>query len=85
MNAKAYTPDEKFIIQLYRVAVAAGDSYVPVSWQEVAFPIGQKESGVKNIIKLLAQANFIKKCEDGKIALTPHGRAFVCAELKNSC
>ncbi len=82
MSAKAYTPDEKFLIQLYRVASEKGDVYSLVSWQEVAFPIGQKESAVKNIIKLLAQANFIKKCEDGRIALTPHGRAFVVAELK---
>ncbi len=77
MNQKGKTPDEKFIIKLYELALLKKDPHAPVSWKKVADAVGLKESGVKNIIKLLAQANFIKKIDDILISLTPHGVNFV--------
>lgn len=81
MSQKGRTPDEKFLIQLYKVAHEQGDPYLAIDYRGVAASIGQKESAVKNIIKLLAQANFIKKVDDTMVLLTSHGCDFVLDEL----
>lgn len=81
MNQKGKTPDEKFLIQLYKTAHAHGDPYMAIDYRGVAASVGLKEKGVKNILKLLAQANFIKKVDDTMILLTERGSDFVLDEL----
>lgn len=82
MSQKAKTPDEKFLIELYKVAHANGDPYMAIDYRGVASTVGLKERGVKNILKLLAQANFIKKIDDTMILLTERGSDFVLDELE---
>lgn len=74
---KSKTPDERFLIQLHNIAKAKGNPFVPVSIRRVAEAIHQKETAVKNIIKLLAQANFIQKMGDSAVRLTQQGLAFI--------
>ena len=78
MNQKAKTPDERFLIELHRIVQEHGDG--PVEWMRVALAIGQTERSVRNIVKLLAQANFIKKVGDTEVRLTPHGSSFASRE-----
>lgn len=82
MSQKGRTPDEKFLIQLYKLAHQNGDPYKAIDYRGVAARLGQKESAVKNIIKLLAKANFITKVDDTMILLTSHGSDFVVDELE---
>lgn len=81
MSQKGRTPDEKFLMQLYKIAHANGDPYVGIDYRGVAASLGQKETAVKNIVKHLAQANFIQKIDDTTILITQHGCNFVLDEL----
>ncbi len=76
MNQKKTTPDEQFIYKLYELACARGDPFQRVASKVVAKAIGLKETGIKNTIKLLAQANFIRKVDDESVCLTEQGKAF---------
>ena len=71
------TPDEKFLIAVYKKAKEKGNPQIPVNFKKIALEIGQKETAIKNIIKHLAQANFVKKVEEHLIQLTPRGCALV--------
>ncbi len=82
MSQIGHTPDERFLIKLCEIATQKGDPFQPVATKHVAQAIGQKETAVKNIVKLLAQANFIKKVGDTAVRLTPHGQSFVLNEME---
>lgn len=71
------TPDEQLLLKLYNIAMENGDPFSEIALPRVASRLGQKEIAVKNIIKLLAQANFIKKVDDSTICLTQRGCDFV--------
>lgn len=68
------TPDEKLLLKLYQLAEKEAYKHVP--YPLLLQATGQKETATKNIVKHLAQANFIEKGEE-TLALTPHGIAFV--------
>lgn len=76
MKAKS-TPDERFLIKLYEMAMQTGDPHALIDSRDVATAIGQKETAAKNMVKHLAQANFVKKGEGTLIYLTEHGCNFV--------
>lgn len=76
------TPDERFLIKLYQTAMASGDPHAWIDYRGVAKAVGQKETAIKNIIKHLAQANFLKK-EDDSVHLTERGCNFVLDALEN--
>ncbi|MGB7979064.1 MAG: hypothetical protein WCF19_07915 [Chlamydiales bacterium] len=76
MKSKS-TPDERFLIKLYETALAGGDPHALIDYRGVAKALGHKETMVKNIIKHLAQANFLKKGDDSLVCLTEHGCNFV--------
>lgn len=80
MNAKS-TPDERFLIQLYQTAIATGDPHAILDYRHIAKAIGQKETAIKNIIKHLAQANFVKKVEEWTLHLTERGCRFALEAL----
>ena len=82
MSQIGHTPDERFLIKLFEIAQKKGDPFQTIETKHVAFAISQKETAVKNIIKLLAQANFIKKVSDTSVRLTQHGHAFVLNEIE---
>jgi len=70
---KATTKDELFLLKLYEMALKKGGPEEPVDRYSIGKAIGMQDHGIDNIIKHLAQANFIKKCTDNRIYLTPHG------------
>ena len=76
------TPDERFLIQLYKVAMQNGDPHMIQDYRGIAKAIGQKETAIKNIIKHLAQANFLKKVDDTSVCLTERGCDFVLEALE---
>lgn len=81
MSQIGHTPDERFLIMLFKLANEKGDPFSMISIAKVSKGISQKETAVKNIIKLLAQANFIKKMGDATVVLTKQGYDFVMREL----
>ncbi|MBX7067323.1 MAG: hypothetical protein K1X28_08840 [Parachlamydiales bacterium] len=83
MNPKT-TPDERFLFKLYETAMSGGDPHALIDYRGVAKAVGIKETAIKNIIKHLAQANFIKKGEETTIFLTERGCDFVLDHQKNS-
>lgn len=82
MNQKGHTPDERFLLKLYELSNAKGDPFQKVETKHIAKGIGQTETSVKNIVKLLGQANFIKKIGDTAVCLTQQGYTFVQKELE---
>lgn len=82
MNKKGLTPDERFLLKLYELSIAKGDPFQKIASKLIAKGISQTETSVKNIVKLLAQANFIKKVGDTEVCLTEQGYRFVLTELE---
>ena len=82
MSQRSTTPDERFLLKLYQTAMENGDPFLEIDYRGVARAIGQKETAIKNIIKHLAQANFIKKIDDTTLHLTQNGCNFVLSELQ---
>jgi len=78
---KAKTPDERLMVQFYQMALDRGDLFCVLKIKEAARATSQKDTAVKNIVKHLAQANFIEKIDDGLVRLTPQGCRFVEEEL----
>ena len=81
MSHKGRTPDEKFFIKVYQTALEQGNPCSPVNFLKVAKSLGQKETAIKNIIKHLAQANFVRKLTDTTLSLTELGCRFVLEEI----
>ena len=77
MNQKGTTPDEQLMAKFYQIAMESGDPYLPIDYRGVGKAVGLKETAAKNIVKHLAQANFLRKIDDTKFHLTPHGCNFV--------
>ena len=76
MSSKS-TPDERFLIKLYETAMAGGDPHAMIDYRGIAKALGQKETAMKNIIKHLAQTNFLKKADETTVFLTERGCNFV--------
>ncbi len=79
---KSQTPDERFLVKLYQTAMKSNDPYLGIDFYAIAKAVGLKETATKNIVKHLAQANFIKKIDEKTLHLTPHGCDFVLEELE---
>jgi len=73
MNKCATTKDELFLVKLHELALLRGEDRASINRYLIGRAIGQNDKGVDNIIKHLAQANFIKKGNDASIYLTPQG------------
>lgn len=70
---KSLTKDEKFLVALYRTALGKGDPYVECDMYPIGQALGLHDKAISTIVKLLAQINFVKKCEGSFITLTPLG------------
>ena len=77
MNQQGLTPDEKFLHKLYQMAQEKGDLFQEIDAMIVAKAVSLKETALKNIIKHLAQANFLEKCDGTFVKLTKNGCRFV--------
>lgn len=67
------TKDELFVLTLYQEAEKGGDLHLPISRYEIGEACGLTSKSVDAICKLLVQANFIKKSNEGDVYLTDHG------------
>ena len=77
MASKSLTKDELYLVKLLGLAERKGDPYAEVDRYEVGQAMGQNDKSVDNIVRMLAQTNFIKKGEHKAVFLTPHGEKFV--------
>jgi len=84
MNAKSHTIDERFLLKLYEIAMQKGGPLQEVRVRVIIDALHQKDTAMKNVIKHLAQANFVKKVGDTVIRLTQQGQRFVLNELSVS-
>jgi len=67
------TKDENFLLKLYEHAQDEGDLNLEVNFEELGKELTLKDKIIKNIVRDLAQANFIQKVDQTKIKLTQHG------------
>jgi Mn-dependent DtxR family transcriptional regulator len=67
------TKDEQFLLKLHELALLQGDPFHSVDKYAVGLAIGQNSRGVDNIVRHLAQANFVKKEEENEVYLTQNG------------
>jgi hypothetical protein len=67
------TKDERFLIKLRELAEKTGDVFSEVNRSVIGKAIGENDHVVNNIIRHLAQANFIKKGEDDMVYITQNG------------
>lgn len=77
MSRRGQTPDERLMLKFYEIATRQGDLASPVNIRFAAQQLGQKDTALKNIVKHLAQANFLKKIDESTICLTKNGCSFV--------
>ena len=71
------TKDERLLVELFRAAQASGDLEGLINPQEIAKKLGYREVLIKNILKGLRQANFIKIYNSEEVVVTEQGRALV--------
>ena len=81
MNQKGLTPDERFLLKLYETALQQGNPLKEVDARLIGKAVGLKETALKNIVKHLAQANFVQKKQEPILHLTQHGCNFVLEHL----
>jgi Mn-dependent DtxR family transcriptional regulator len=67
------TKDERFLIELYRAVIAAGDPEGSVNPKQIANKLGYKENLTKEILKGLRQANLVKIYSPEEVVLTERG------------
>lgn len=77
MTQKKATKDEFFIVKLYEEAGKLGDFFKPLDRYFIGQLIGQNDRSVDNMVRMLAQTNFIKKGEGNLVYMTRQGEAFV--------
>ena len=64
------------------MAESRGDKFSELDRYIVGQAIGQNNRSVDNMVRMLAQTNFIKKGEDNNVYLTKNGEALVFDLLK---
>lgn len=77
MGQKSITKDELYLLKLFYLAEKMGDVSAEVDRYTVGKAIGQNDKSVDNIVRMLAQTNFIKKGEGNAVFLTPQGQRYV--------
>lgn len=77
MNQKAKTKDERFILTLHASTEKEDSQWTSINPYSIGDKLGQSQKVVKTIVRLLAQANFVKKWKDNSISLTEKGEELV--------
>ena len=80
MGRSSLTRDEVYLMKL---AELMKDSFEEIDAYVVGRAIGQNSRSVDNMIRMLAQTNFLRKGEGNMIYLTQHGLDLV-ESLRNS-
>lgn len=82
MTQRSHTKDERFLLALYEEATKLGDPYEPIDRYFIGNKIGMHDRGTEVTCRNLAQTNFIKKEDDKRVSLTPHGERLVLRILE---
>ena len=77
MSQKGYTKDELYLLKLYNMALEQGDPYAEVDRYAVGRAVGYNDKSVDSLVRLLLQANFLKKGEGQSLYFTDHGLQLV--------
>lgn len=77
MAKKSLTTDERFLVKLAEIALSLGGIFHAVDCYKVGQAIKQNDRSVDNIVRMLAQTNFVKKVAGRQIQLTKHGESLV--------
>ncbi len=70
---KGFTKDELYLLKFYAMALEKGDPYVEIDRYAVGRAVGYNDKAVDNLVRLLLQANFLKKGDGQSLYLTDHG------------
>lgn len=68
-----HTKDELFLLKLHECALKLNNPCHPINRYKVGDEIGQNTRTVDNIVRHLAQANFVKKGDGNMVYLTSNG------------
>ncbi len=79
---KAFTKDEIFLLKLYDMACHQGDPQAEVDRYAVGRAVGYNDRSVDSLVRLLLQANFLKKGDGMTLYFTDHGLRLI-AHLKS--
>ena len=77
MSRSRITRDELYLIKLYEEGQKLGDIYAEVDRYHIGAIIGQNNKSVDNMVRMLAQANFVKKGSGNNIYLTRQGEVLI--------
>jgi hypothetical protein len=77
MKQKRYTKDEQFLIKLYEEARKMGDPFQEMDCYQIGQLVGQNDRSVDNIVRMLAQTNFLKKGNGNFIYATRNGESLI--------
>ncbi len=77
MSQKRVTKDELFLVKLYQEGEKLGDPFMPLDRYQIGKLVSQNDKGVDNMVRMLAQANFIKKDSGNSIYITKQGEALI--------
>ncbi len=71
MAKSGLTRDEQYLVKLFEIAPSGEE----VNRYQIGKAISQNDKSVDNIVRMLAQTNFIEKGEGQNILITPNGIA----------
>ncbi len=77
MSNKRITKDELYLVKLYEEGEKNGDPFMEFDSYVIGQIMGQNDKCVDNMVKLLAQTNFIKKASGKSIYITKQGESLV--------
>ena len=83
MSTNRLTRDEVYLVKLAEIAESLGDKFQEIDSYKVGQAIGQNNRSVDNIVRMLAQTNFLKKGEGTLIYLTKNGEALISSLLES--
>lgn len=83
MSQKKLTRDELFLVKLAEETRKKGDPFLEMDRYYIGQLIAQNDRSVDNIVRMLAQANFIEKMDGNSIQITQNGRDLAEDLLRN--
>ena len=77
------TKEEKFLAALFKLEQKSTKDCV-LDPRVAAGTVGLSDKSMRNSINMLAQINFLKKC-NMNVQMTPQGREFVLSHFLHTC
>jgi len=77
MSQKGYTKDELYLLKLHSMALTQGNPHAEIDRYVVGRAAGYNDKSVDSLVRLLLQANFLKKGEGNALYFTAHGLSLI--------